>query len=113
MHGTMIDVDMHIADMQDGIAIKGQRQSGQSDIIMLDLYTRGVVAAAPVKSRQFQAIANNGVYGVPVLDMKNIEATTEDTLFVVIFNPQAKARMHPAKSFFELFDYRLFMQIDD
>jgi hypothetical protein len=109
----MIDIDMHIADMQDGIAIKGRRQCGQPDIIMLNLYTRGVPAAAPVKSRQFQAIANNGVYGVPVLDMKNIEATTEDALFVVIFNPQAKARMHPAKSFFELFDYRLFMRIND
>jgi hypothetical protein len=109
----MIDIDMHVADMQDSIAIKGQRQSGQLNIIMLNLYTRGVLAAAPVKSRQSQAIANNGMYGVPVLDMKNIEATTKNALFVVIFNPQPKARMHPTKSFFELCDYRLFMRIDD
>jgi len=109
----MIDIDMHVADLQDGIAIKGRRQSGQPNIIMPDLYTRSVLVAAPVKPRQSQAVANNGMYGVPVLNMKKIESATEDALLVVIFDPQPKARVHPAKSFLELCYYRLLMRIDE
>jgi precorrin-3B methylase len=52
------------------------------------------------------------MYRVPVLDMKKIDSTAKNALFVVIFNPQAKTRMNAAKSFFELLCYRLVAGID-
>lgn len=113
MHGTVIDINMHIADMQDGVTVEGRRQSGQFNIIMLDFYPHSVLTAAPVKPRQSQAVANNGMDRVPVLDMKKIQSTAENASFVVIFNPQTKARMHAPESLFELFNYRVFIGIDD
>lgn len=80
---------------------------------MLDFYPHGVLTAAPVKPRHSQAIADNGMDGVPVLDMKKIQSTAENALFVFIFNPQTKTRMHAPESLFELFNYRVFIGFDD
>ena len=44
--------------------------------------------------------------------MKKIEPTTENALFVIVLNPQAKTCMQSAKPFFEPFCYRLVAGID-
>jgi hypothetical protein len=89
---------MRIADMKDGEAVKARRQIGTLDSVLLDDDVLGISAPTPIKAGQLQDISNERMNGVPVLDMKEIEALTEDLGFMIGFDSQSLLGMDPAQT---------------
>jgi hypothetical protein len=49
----------------------------------------GITHAAPVHQEQAQAVSDDGMEGIPVLDMKKISPLAEHLALVVLLNPES------------------------
>ncbi|HUL73276.1 MAG TPA: hypothetical protein VLT86_09245 [Vicinamibacterales bacterium] len=89
---------MQVADVQDGETVKQRRQIAPGDDIMADLDALGIPEPAPVQTRELQRPPNEGLHGIPVLDMEEVEATAEDARLVISLDPEPLFRMEPSET---------------
>src|SRR5258708_4161903 len=97
-HRTLTYVRVHVADVEDGEPIKKGRDVRPLDEVVAYLYTLCIPAAAPIHPCQLQRVANNGVDRIPVLNMKEVDATAKCALLIVFFDSEPLPCMHPSES---------------
>ncbi len=64
-HRRQADVDMQVADLEDGKAVEGSRQSGENDGVAPDLDPLGVSARPPVQPGQLEGAADERRAQIP------------------------------------------------
>jgi hypothetical protein len=96
-HRALAYVDMSVADMQDREAVEARGQPRAADLVGVEDYPLGISAPAPVKAGQLQDGPDDGMDRIPVFDVKEIEALSEDPGFVVGLDSEALAGMQPSK----------------
>jgi hypothetical protein len=79
--------------MEDSEAVERRRDFGHSHIVVTNLDVFGVPAAAPVESSQLERVANNRVDGIPILNVKKVNAVPKYTRFIIILDPKSLSRM--------------------
>jgi hypothetical protein len=84
-------------------AVEGGWQFRQMNVVVSCLDTYGVAAPAPVQAQHFQSISDDRMTGIPVFDVKEIDAVAENTRFVIILYAQALFRVEVSEPFLQIF----------
>ena len=92
---------MHIADVEDGEAVKRRRQLARNDAIVLKLDLRRIAQAAPIKSGEHQSAADQRMRQRGVFEVKKVQPLAEDLRLVVLLDAEALPRMQAPETSFE------------
>ena len=91
----MAHIYVRIADVKNREAVEQRRHICAFDIIVFHGNARGVLAPAPIEPGQLQNVSYQRMNGVPVLDMKEVEALAEDLGFMISFDSKPLPRVDP------------------
>jgi hypothetical protein len=98
LHRAGIHVDMHVADVEHSEAVEGSGQPSARNGIVADHRVLGVSPSPPIEARHPQGIPNDGVDGVPILDVEEVEAVTERLRFVVGLDAEPLSRVQRSQT---------------
>lgn len=101
--GFRIVVGVEVRDLEDGEAVESRWQVGQGYRVGEDADFLGVSAAECVEACEFECCLEDGVGGVPVFRMEEIEAVSEDG-FVVVLDAEALACVDTAEALLQPFE---------
>src|SRR5215831_12423602 len=98
LHCSPASIDVQIAELKDGEAVKGGRQSAERDAVMPELDAGGVADAPPIEARRHQGRADQGVRQGQVLDVKEVQPLAEDLRFVILLDAETLPCLAPPKT---------------
>src|ERR1700730_17334764 len=92
---------MHVADVQDSVAVECLRQRGELLFVSLDRNAFRIPAGPPIESRQLQRRSNDRRRQGYVLEMKKSEPLTEDLRLMVPLDPQPLPGVKRSETFLQ------------
>jgi len=83
-------------------AVERRWQPGKADFIVPGKNAFGIAECATIQTGQFQRGSNDCMGRVPVLDLEEVEALTEDPRFMFGLDAQALPRVQPSETRLQL-----------
>ena len=83
-------------DMQDAVTGEGPRQAAEMNVVAADPDIARVAPSASVQQTEPEAVADDGMDGIPVLDMKEIAPLAEHAALVFLLDAEPLLEVDPA-----------------
>src|SRR5260370_24029860 len=97
-HRILTYIRVHVADVEDGESIKKGREVRPLDEVVAYLYTLCIPVPSPIQPCQLQRVAYNGVDRIPVLNVKEVDATAKYALLIVLLDSEPLPCMHASEA---------------
>ena len=101
LHRRPAEIDVQIAQLEDGEAVERRRQSTERDAVMPELDASGVIDATPIKPGHQQTGADQGTRQRQVLNVKEVEAMAENLRLMVLLDAETLPRLAPPEAFLQ------------
>jgi hypothetical protein len=92
VHDLRVEVGVEVGDVEDGEAVECGRELREGDGIGEDADLPGISVAEGVEAGELEGSLEDGVGGVPVFRVKEVESVAKDG-FVIVFDAETLLRV--------------------